>query len=328
MPIPVPTDLEALSLVNTRRRTLLQTVQDVIRETRGQTTLYEARQAVQDAVNAIDASANWEFLLATRLINLHAPNTTGTVSVNSGTAVVTLTGGSWPVNVSPFGEYREIKFSDRGLPYKVASMDTTTQATLKTSVSGTALNHIVNGAYALFQARYPLPVDCEPGRDLTLKGSYQYGNIPKRERMTYDHRSSSLTGASWPQYYTDDEYDDTNGSGTIRLEPYPSTAVEIQLTYYRKMIVPSASDSLLMIPEAFERAPILAAAANILRRKNMQGWQQMRQEAGDLLNKMYNRYAASAAYEGKIQPSFSDMFDDGDTQIFGADSQMLVREGF
>lgn len=312
-----------LSATNARRRTLLQAVQDVLREVRGQATNYEARQALQDAINAIDASANWEFLICTRLINLHAPYSTGTVSIASGTNTVTLAGGTWPTVVSPFGEYREIKFGDRGLPYKILQVTNPTTATLTTNLSGTSTTNIVNGTYTLFQARYPLPVDCEPGRDLTLKGPQQFGNIEKRERMTYDKTWTEANSLTYPMYYTDDEYDDLNGSGTIRLEPYPTSAIEIRMTYYRKMVVPDSAGDMLLIPEAFERAPILAAAANILRRKNMQGWQIMRQEAADLLNKMYNRYAASPAYEGKINPSYADLLGSRD-EIWGADSLMYT----
>lgn len=321
---PLTPDQVDLAASVARRRTLLEATSDVLREVRGQATNYEAVQALQDAINAIDASANWEFLIATRLINLHAPYSTGTVSINSGTNIVTLAGGTWPTEVSPFGEYREIKFADRGLPYKVSVVTDATHATLTTNLSGTASTHIVNGAYVLYQARYPLPIDCEPGRELTLKGPASIGNIRKIERMTYDRRWTELTGgSSFPMRYTDDEYDSANANGTIRLEPYPTTAIEVRLTYYRKMIVPEAGSQILMIPEAFERAPILAAAANILRRKNMPGWQIMRQEAADLLNKMYNRYAASAAYEGKVEPDFSDILD-GQDEIWGGDSLMYT----
>lgn len=315
-------DLTDLNTANARRRTVLMFVQDVIRETRGQCTNYEARQAFQDAINAIDAAANWEFLIATRLINTHAAVSDGTVSINSGTTTATLTGGTWATALSPWGEYREIKFGDRGMPYKVAQVTSTTTLDLKTSLSGTTANHIVDGSYVLFQARYPLPSDCEPGRDLTLRGPDWLGSLPKRERYIYERSTMSSMGATIPEYYTDDEYDDTNGSGTIRIEPYPTTAYEIQLTYYRKFIVPDSSGSIVMIPEVFERAPILAAAANILRKKNGAGWQVMRQEAGDLLRQMYNRYAVSPAYEGKINPDDPDMMMD---QLFGIDNQLFTR---
>lgn len=318
-------ELADLNATLARRRTLRQATADIIRECRGQATYYEARQALQDAINVIDQSANWEFLIATRLINLHAPQSSGTVSINSGTFTVTLSGSTWPTTVSPFGEYREIKFADRGMPYKVASATSTTTIDLKTNLAGTAFNHIVNGKYVLYQARYPLPVDCEPGRDLVLRAADSRGSvIPKRERWIYENTTSTSRGANLPEFYTDDEYDDANGSGTIRIEPYPSTAEEIQLTYYRKLVVPDANDDLLNLPEAFERAPVLAAASNILRKKNIAGWQQMRQEAGDMLNKMYNRYASSPAYEGKINPDMSDIWDDPD-QIWGGDGVMWTR---
>lgn len=310
-------------------RRLVELVQDVLRECRGQATQSEAQQAVQDALNVIDASANWEFLLTTRMIRVYAPYTTGTVSCAAGSTNVTLSGGSWNTFVSPGVEYREIKFASRQMPYKLAQMPTATSAILQNPLSGDAYSSstdIVGDAYTLYQARYPLPSDCEPGRDLCLKGPlgtgiYFDGNIKKRERMIYDRKTSELRMGFNAMYYTDDEFDETLRYGTIRIEPYPDSDAEYRLTYYRKLTVPQTTNQQLMIPEAFERAPILMAASNILRKKNMPGWQTMRQEAGDLLNKMYNRYASSAAYEGKIDPSYDDLLDDND-DMFAANSLM------
>lgn len=325
------TDAADLAVSLTRRRTVTHYVQDILREVRGQATMMEARQALQDALNLIDGAANWEFLIATRLINTHAAVTSGTVSVNSGTTTVTLSGATWPVALSPYGEYREIKFADRSLPYKVASGTSSTVLELATALSGTSSNHIVDGNFVLYQARFPLPVDCEPGRDLALRGPVTHGNggaIPKRERLIWERNTApDMASSGIPQYYTDDEYDEANHSGTIRLEPYPTTAYELKLTYYKKLVIPDATDSIVNIPEAYERAPLLVAASNILRKKNMPGWQVMREEAKDMLNKMYNRYASSPAYEGQINPDLSDLMGGTESDIFGMDSLMFTRGG-
>lgn len=325
------------------RRRLVEYVADIQRECRGQATQYEARQAFQDAVNAIDASANWEFLIATQMIRVYAPYSTGTVSCAAGNTAVTLTGGSWTGSSLATQEFREIKFGSRQMPYKLASMPSSTSAVLQNPISGDAYSSatdLVNDTYVLYQARYPLPTDCEPGRDLSLKGPNGTGNgdgnIPKVQRLIYDRRTSATRSGGWNgTFYTDDELlaagfspsfssSGAAGPATIRIEPYPTADAEYRLTYYKTLRVPDSSNELMSIPSAFERAPILAAAANILRKKNMQGWQVMRQEAGDMLKKMYSRYASSPAYEGKIDPSYADLWDDGDT-MFGSDSLMYTR---
>jgi len=317
-------------------RTAQELIQDVLRETRGQATLYEARQAFQDALNLINGMARWEFLIATEMINLLPQVTTGTVACAAGSIDVTLTGGTWDPSTYI---YPEIKFTSRSLQYKLRITSATT-AVLDTPLSGTAgTDDITADAYILYQARYALPSDCEPGQDLDLKGPWQTGvyfdgNIPKRERMIFDHRHSEILTATFPMYYTDDEYDDSNLTATIRIEPYPRRFYEFRLTYYRSMTKtifgPTISTSDpnngvfgTILPETFERIPILIAASNILRKKNMQGWQTMRQEAGDMMNKMYNRYAASPAYEGKIDPSHADLVaDDSD---YAMDNMLFTR---
>lgn len=309
-------------------RTLSQFVSDIIRETRGQATPFEAQQAFQDALGLIDGRTNWEFLLTTTLINIHSQYTTGTVSVAAGSLNVTGNGTSWPTVLSPVGEYREIRFNDRPVPYYVDTVTSGTTLTLKTALSGDTGSDIVNGKYTMYQAVYPLPADCEPGRDLCLKGPLTVGTaldgtIPKRQRLEWEWYWTSIRRAVQPLFYTDDRYDEVNRRATIRLEPYPTRTWEFRLDYYRKLTVPSLPADTIPLPEAFERAPILMAASNVMRKKNLPGWQVLRQEAGDMLNKLYDRYAVSPAYENKIMARWDWDMEYPNTPA-GADGQLYT----
>lgn len=298
-------------------RTLNQLRADVMREVRGQASVLEVAQAIQDALNAIDAMTNWEFLLTTSLLQIEPPYSTGTVACSAASTSVTLSSGSWDA----VWRYREIQFSSRSLPYPISSFGSPTTATLSSPLSGST--NITADTYKIYQARYALPSDCEPGRDLALKGpSYVgvNGTLEKKPRLAYDKRTSELVTGSWPMYYTDDAYDEAQQCATIRIEPYPTRSYEFRLTYFKKLTVPSDRSAVLMIPEAFERAPILMAASNLMRKKNVQGWQALRQEAGDLLQRMYNRYSCSPAYSGKIDP----WPDEGGSDFFAIDSQMFI----
>lgn len=301
-------------------RTLQQLRADVMREVRGQASVFEVAQAIQDAVNAIDALTNWEFTLTNSMILVEAPYQTGTVAIAAGSTSAALASGTWATT----WKYKEIKLSSRSLPYPVSSFPTIATATLSSSLSGST--NITADTYKIYQARYALPADCEPGRDLTLKGPShigQNGSLPKRPRLTYEHHTSEMSTGMYPMYYTDEGYDEAAKVATIRLEPYPTRTYELRLTYFRKLTVPTLVTDTLMIPEAFERAPILMAASSLLRKKGGQGWQALRQEAGDLLQRMFNRYSCSAAYEGKINPR-DNWSGDGD-DFFAFDSQMYIQ---
>lgn len=302
-------------------RTLLQLEADVKRETKGQATPLQCQQGVQDALNTIDAVANWEFLLGSYNLPIAAPYSTGTVAFNGGSNSVSLSGGSWSTTQ---WQYPEIKFADRRLPYKVASL-TSGSLTTVDKISGTT--NVTAGLYKVYQARYALPVDCEPGRDLVIRGPIGQGidlagRIKKIPRLTFEWKRYEIPTAAIVEWYTDDEYDATNRLATIRFEPYPAAETEFRLTYYKKLVVPSTDSSTVILPESFERIPILLAASQIMERMNLQGWLQKRSEAGELMQKMYNRYAISAAYEGEIEP---DLGNNEAPDFWAADNTMFTR---
>jgi hypothetical protein len=303
-------------------RTLLQLRADVKRETKGQATHLQCQQGIQDALNTIDAIANWEFLLGSANISLKAPYGTGTVAYNGGSTSVTLSGGTLSTT---YWDYPEVKFADRRLPYKVAAINTPTTFTTVDPISGTT--NVTSGIYRLYQARYALPADCEPGRDLIIRGPIGQGinlagKIKKVPRMSFEWKRYEIPTAAVIQYSSDDEFDSVNRRATIRFEPYPQYEGEFRLTYYKKLTVPKLDTDTVIIPEAFERIPILLAASQIMERMNLQGWMQKRSEAGELMQKMYNRYAVSPSYEGEIEP---DLYNDDRDDFWAADNTMYTR---
>lgn len=280
-------------------RTVLHFVSDILREVKGQATPLEARQALQDALNFIDSKTNWEFLLKATNLNVEPSYSTGTVSATAGTTAVTGSGTTW----STGWKYKTIKFADRQMPYAVASFGSATSLTLDSALSGSTA--ISGGTYLIYQRRYALPTDCEPGRDLFIRGPRGTGYdargvIPKKGRMGFESTLDPQYNYGPTMNYSDDEYDETNNVATIRLDPYPTASGEYYLVYYKKLTVPTTDASRIMIPEAFETAVILIGASFIKRRSNMQGWLNLRTDAESMLATLYNRFGASAAYEDAI----------------------------
>lgn len=304
------------------QRTIVQVVQDIVRTCRGQVNYHRAYQGLQDALDKIDAFATWEFLIAHQLIHTVAPYDTGTVTATVGSTTVTGSGTTWDATWT----YREIKFNDRDIPYKIASVTNATTLVLAQAFGGE--DDITAGEYAIFQARYPLPSNCDPARDLVIKGPNNTGysgngDIKKFGRLKHEWTTDAIPRAHSVWYYTDDEYDDTLQRGTIRFEPYPRTADTYRITYYRKLTIPTTESESLILPQAFERLPILLASSEIMQDSGQQGWLQKREEANVLMQKMYKRHAASPAYDNDINPRDEDEF----IEMFGADNKLYIGGG-
>lgn len=291
-------------------RSVSQYVADIARETRGQVPYLECLQALRDAVNLIDSRANWEFLITRTTIPVNAPYTTGTVAVASNGLTTTLTTGTWnPGGTYPW-KYRSIKLASRLSPYDITSFSGSTTATLGSVLSdGTA---VTADTYTIYQSRYPLPSDCEPGRDLMLSGPFGWGDgsgkIPKVEAAGFQRQDDPqfTAGAAYPSCYTDDSYDETNNVATIRLNPYPKASADLRLLYYKKMTVPASDAATIALPEAYERLAILVAGWPLKKRYDLKGWLEDKQEATNMMQDLFNRYAVSPAYEDAISPQWSD----------------------
>jgi hypothetical protein len=286
-------------------RTVLHFVSDILREVKGQATALEARQALQNALNFIDSKTNWEFLLKATNLNVEPAYSTGLVSATAGTTSVTGSGTTWSTGWT----YKTIRFAARQMPYAVASFGSATSLTLGSVLSGSA--NIAAGGYTIYQRRYALPTDCEPGRDLFIKGTrgtgvFGEGVIVKQGRMSFETKSDYQYQSGNTSMYSDDEYDETNNLATIRLDPYPTVSGEYYLVYYKKLTVPTLDSSRIMIPEAFEMAVVKLAAAEIKQRNNMQGWLNLQTQAEGLLATLFNRFGASAAYEDQIEIAMDD----------------------
>jgi hypothetical protein len=310
-------------------RTLKQYVSDVVRETRTQASFLEAQQAFRDAISKIDASANWEFLEAESLINVQAPYVDGTVACAAGTVNCTLTTAGTGTDL--WGPYAEIQFASRKVPYKILQSTGHLTFQLTTGLSGLSGGSadITADTFKVYFPVYALPSDCEPGRDLKIKGPLGsgengLGDVNKIERTKLEKRIlMKFATAAYPFWYSDAPYDETNRLACIRFEPYPTVSGEYRLIYYKRMVVPTSLTSTVIIPESFERLPILMAASQYMQANNMQGWMEKRQEAANMLTALYNRHAASSAYEDVIEATDSSRRTFGE---FGIDGTLFIRD--
>jgi hypothetical protein len=271
---------------------------DVLRVVRGQATYYQVRKAIEDALKWIDQQANWEFLHKETNLNVEAPYSTGTVSVTAGATAVTGAATVWSV---PW-KYKTIKLTDRQMPYAVASFGSAITLTLGSALSGST--NISGGTYQIYQRRYALPTDCEPGRDLFIRGPMGTGPdadgiIVKKGKLAFDRISDPRFTAGRTVYYTDDEYDQVNYVPTIAMYPFPTLAGEYFLSYYTTLTIPTLDSDRVMIPPAFEAAVVKLAAANVKLDNGSQGWLALQQQGQEMVRALFVRFGASAAYDNR-----------------------------
>lgn len=307
------------------KRTCAQLVADVMRETRGQANLLECRQALKKAFEMIDARTNYEFLEQQALINYVAPYQTGTVTVSAGAVGLTGNGTTWGWN--PPWPYREIKFAQRRLLYPITTFGGPASGTLAFPLSGST--NIVNGAYAIYNARFALPSDCAPGRDLKLRGPIGWGETGNGDlkKMTVAgierRKIDEISTAGNPIYWTDAPVDDTTKGGTIRLWPAPKNEGEMRLTYYRHLPFPSNDGDTTILPEEFDELPVALASARLMRLRNQNGWNDRATEAADLMRQLHARHAASPAYANELEPEWPDEYE---WVMFGLNSRLYTQE--
>lgn len=302
------------------RRTLRQVIAETIRETNNQARPLEAAQGVIDAMALIDGKGNWEFQIATALIHLKAPYSAGTIVPTLGSVVVNGTGTLF--TTAGFDDLRCELVIPGYRPYRIAEVTSDTQLALVEYFGrDTNLGLEVQPAttYNIYQAEYVLPNDCEGGRDLVIRGNYQYGfggEIKKKSRAYFerhcDHVLNRNAAGGGPAIYTDADNLGDTAQASIRFYPYPLARMDMTLTYYRSLKFqddPILSHNIsgltsiqtpVPLPETFNRVVVLLGAAFCMRRRKQQGWLPLYQEAMLMLDDLYARYAVSPAYEDVI----------------------------
>lgn len=278
-------------------RTLLHYIMDVLREVRGQVDTAKVYQGLQDALKEIDQKGNYTFMQTDRNLSIIAPYSTGTIAGQGGSNAIVGTGTAWDA----IWTLRTLVFGGR-LEYPIVTFIDATHLATRDLLSGTEV--FTGQPYTIYANRYLLPDDCEPGRDIVLKGASQYGyngEIRKMPRALHERRRMETVGSSPMQWYTDGDLDETTGRATIMLYPYPSVATELRLLYYRSFTIPNLLSNTIALPKAFERLPILLAAAIVMQREGMAKWLEKHQLAMNMLTDLYNRHAAAASYDLQVE---------------------------
>lgn len=181
----------------------------------------EVRESVNDAIRMVAQAKDWNWLYTTGRIDLKGAYTTGTVEVTEGSAVVTLTDGTFPT----WAADGEIFIGSQWQP--ILTRDSATQLTL---VNAWADGEDGTGkSYVLAYTQYELPSNLRTMVHITTQANWVWGNAPvSRWQIDVARQSWTSIGAFAGSYLHAIERD------RLVVWPYPSQDLMVNLLYVRQ----------------------------------------------------------------------------------------------
>lgn len=187
----------------------------------------DLKSAINDALLMASRCKRWEWFKTKGQLSLAAYYSAGTVDVTTNTAIVTLTGGTFP-SWAALGS-----ITLNGVICPVVTRDGDTQLTLANAWNDAT---ITAGAYQLFQDEYELPADLINMGSIFPGQSWGWPVTPTsfdailQLRANYNTSSTNPTG--WAIY-----------RNKILVWPYPQTSHLLNFWYYRRpALLMNASD--------------------------------------------------------------------------------------
>jgi hypothetical protein len=182
----------------------------------------DIRTAVQRAYDEVTKIRDWTWYSQHGRVNTESTYGTGTVSYDTSTRNLTLTGGTWP----SWAAAGHVKIGVRIA--KVASRTSNTVLVLDPQVTFPETLTAVN--YVLFRSLYPLPDDFRNMDEPSDELNWWSGLYLSPDQAMKIERISNSTGAPFHWTFVRDEQ---SGGWAIRLVGYPTGVETIDFTYRR-----------------------------------------------------------------------------------------------
>lgn len=195
-------------------------------------------QAIIDLCN----EHSWSFLLKDGKIQTEALYNTGTIAVLNGSQAVTLSvDGTWLTSWTTTPSTRKIMIAGRAEAYNL----TVTGANTGTLDSNWLGDDNATASYTLYRDTYPLPVDCDFGREYFLLDPARNRDVKLIEFGTF-HRAFSMMqnvpGLPWAACRVGlTTVGATVGVPQLKFGPQPPSSAETYaLLYFQKPVKPTA----------------------------------------------------------------------------------------
>jgi hypothetical protein len=178
----------------------------------------EIQQITDDAVWMICNRRHWPWLHTAGRIAFHASYNTGSIAVTNGSAVVTLTSGTWPT----WAASGEVCIN--GLWQTILTRDSGTRLTLVNAWGEATASGL---SYVIAQHSYSLPSDCQSIEEILAGSSWPWGPDPVSAATLEIQRTIIPTGMNCPSLFA-------IRKDQLLVWPYPSGDKMVNLTYFRR----------------------------------------------------------------------------------------------
>jgi hypothetical protein len=178
----------------------------------------EIQQAVDDAIWMLCNRRSWPWLHTAGRVNLNAAYNTGSIAVTNGSAVVTLTAGTWPTWAASGELYVQ------GLPQPILSRDSGTQLTLVNAWGEATASGLV---FIIAQHSYSLPGDCQRIEEIMGGNTWPWGPDPVSAATLEVQRTLIQSGLTYPALFA-------IRKDQLLVWPFPSANKMVNLTYFRR----------------------------------------------------------------------------------------------
>lgn len=176
--------------------------------------------------------ADWKFLRSYKELILAAPYSTGTVTVNNGSATVTGSGTTFDTS----WKHRMFWIPSHPVNYLVASVDSTTQLTLESAWQG---SNLAGQSYFVVQHRYPLDNQAYESGVIQFVNPSSEDPLEEVDIEIYIRRMPLRREFGQPQYYAvwgqEDPSATTNPNAPLFYPShYPSSSMVIPYWFHKQ----------------------------------------------------------------------------------------------
>ncbi len=147
-------------------------------------------ESVNDALHQVCSMKDWPWLYHTGRVNFNGSYQTGTVTTTQNSAVVTLTGGTFP----SWAADGEIYIA--GQWQEILTLDSPTQVTLVNAYEGSTFG--AGQSFIIMQWQYALPADCRTVVNIINQNGWLWGPVPVSRWRIDLARQSQMYAAGSP----------------------------------------------------------------------------------------------------------------------------------
>lgn len=227
----------------------------------------EIAQALNTAHLEIHGAYDWPWAYKETNLSLNPSYSTGTISVNVGSASVTGAGTTWSTGWTN----RRIRL-DNNQDWPISAVTGAGALTLAQPYFGSS--NLSGASYVIYQDVFEMPADFEPGKDLILLQPDVRIRVRCISRLALETQGVVLKSlfTNIAMGYSD-QGRTAAGLHLIRIIPPPTSAKTLRLVYKARPADFSAMTDVPWLPQTYQDILELVAESEVKRTHGISGWE-------------------------------------------------------